>query len=167
MGTIARAASFASVPDDLEEAYLKVKALMLLSRVFKEQELMEQALEALTSARSTQAPTSPRPRADLAPTSRRPRPDLAPTSRRPRADLARCPPQANVVARVRVEANDMLSAQREVAAEICFQIALMHELLKQPKEALAAYEEALKHNGTPAPRPNPPLAQPARTRPAC
>ena len=72
-----------------------------------------------------------------------------------------------MVARVRVEANDMLSAQREVAAEICFQIALMHELLKQPKEALAAYEEALKHNGTPAPRPNPPLAQQARTRPAC
>ena len=49
MGTIARAASFASVPDDLEEAYLKVKALMLLSRVFNEQELMEQALEALVT----------------------------------------------------------------------------------------------------------------------
>ena len=93
----------------LDEAFLHVQSLLLLSRVYKEQGLMDQAAEALGTARST---------------------------------------QTNLLARVRVEASDQLSAQREVAAEICFRIALMHELLRDPAQARTSYEEALKHDDT-------------------
>ena len=91
----------------LDEAYLHVQSLLLLSRVYKEQDLLERAAEALTTARST---------------------------------------QTSLLARVRVEASDQLSSQREVAAEICFQIGRMHELLRDPAQARTFYEEALKHD---------------------
>ena len=56
-----------------------MQALLLLSRVHKEQELLDKAAEALGSARGM---------------------------------------QTNLLARVRTEASDQLSSQREVAAEI-------------------------------------------------
>ena len=46
--------------------------------------------------------------------------------------------QTNLLARVRTEASDQLSSQREVAAEICFQIALVHEAMRDPAQARAS-----------------------------
>ena len=80
---------------------------MLLSRVYKEQELMDKAVEALVRARDA---------------------------------------QTDVLARARVEAGDQMGAQREVAAEINFRLAVDHELQRDPDQALTYYQEALKHN---------------------
>merc|ERR1719482_305204 len=91
----------------LDDGFLHVQSLLLLSRVHKEQELLDKAAEALGSARAM---------------------------------------QTNLLARVRTEASDQLSSQREVAAEICFQIALVHELMRDPAQARASYEEALEHD---------------------
>ena len=51
-----------------------------------------------------------------------------------------------VLARTRIEAADQLNVQREVAAEVCFRIAMEHEEQRNPDEALVFYQEALKHN---------------------
>ena len=84
----------------LDEAALHVQSLLLLSRVYKEQELMDRAAEALATARGM---------------------------------------QTGLLARVRVEASDQLSSQREVLAEIYYRTALLHELLRDPAQARDRY----------------------------
>lgn len=54
--------------------------------------------------------------------------------------------QTNVLARVRAEVPDLLIEQRQLAADLCADIAAHHEAAHEPAPAVDFYQEALKHS---------------------
>ena len=59
--------------------------------------------------------------------------------------------QTNILARVRIEAVELVGEQKRAAAELCHQLGEYHELCHDADAALAAYSEAVGHANTHGP----------------